>query len=92
MIGGMIWPPEAAAASTAPANCAGYPCRFIIGMVMAPVVATLATALPLIMPMMPLAITATCAAPPLTRPAAISARFRKADAPPVASRIDPKST
>ena len=44
--GGKIWPPQEAAASTAPANSGVYPIFFIRGIVKLPVVATLATAEP----------------------------------------------
>src|SRR3546814_18878519 len=67
MIGGMNWPHDDATASTAPAKRAEKPVRFMSGMVRTPVLATLATALPLIIPNRPLATTATLAGPPLTR-------------------------
>ena len=50
MIGGMIWPPVDATASTAAANCGRKPVRFISGMVIGPSTITLATALPEIVP------------------------------------------
>ena len=68
MIGGVNWPPVEAAASTAPANSFLYPARFIIGIVIVPVVATLAMADPLIMPISPDAMTATLAGPPAVIP------------------------
>ena len=64
MMGGQNCPPVEATASTAPANSFRYPVRFIRGMVMVPVVATLAMAEPLIMPMRAEATTATFAGPP----------------------------
>src|SRR5680860_1437640 len=69
--GGMMTPPVEAAASTAPANCAGYPMRFIIGMVRVPVVRTLAGALPEMVPVIALAMTETLAGPPRKRPATL---------------------
>ena len=50
MMGGAICPPVEATASTAPASALGYFRRRMSGMVKLPVVATLATALPLTMP------------------------------------------
>jgi len=70
MIGGISWPPVEAADSTPPAKVAGNPARFIIGMVMTPVDAVLATADPDIVPVNPLAKTATKPGPPTKRPAA----------------------
>ena len=46
MIGGMIWPPVEATASTAAANGGLKPLRFISGIVIGPSTITLATALP----------------------------------------------
>ena len=68
--GGMIWPPDEAAASTAPAIRRGYPMRIIAGMVTAPVDATLAEADPEIDPNSAEAMTETLPAPPRNRPAA----------------------
>ena len=68
MIGGMNCPPVEPTASTAPAKCGGKPVRFINGMVKVPTAATLATALPLIMPNRDEPATATFAGPPRTRP------------------------
>ena len=50
--------------------------RFIMGMVMLPVVTTLATATPEIMPNRPLPITEALAGPPLRPPMADRDRFR----------------
>ena len=49
---------------------------FISGMVNAPVVATLATALPLMVPSMPLANTATLAGPPGEPPLSACAEYK----------------
>ena len=62
--GGIICPPVDATASTAPANTALYPLRFIIGIVIWPVVATFAIALPEMLPNKLLEITAALAEPP----------------------------
>ena len=75
--GGMIWPPDEATASTAPARAGGYPSRRIAGSVIAPVEATLAEAEPEIEPNSAEARTETLAAPALRRPAAAAARFMK---------------
>src|SRR5699024_3588984 len=75
--GGMIWPPEDATASTAPANDLGYPRRTIVGMVTAPMEAALAEAEPEMEPNMAEASTATLPAPPRRRPAAAMAILRK---------------
>ena len=48
--GGSMEPPVEAAASMAPARSAGMPMRFMIGMLIGPVVATSATGLPEIEP------------------------------------------
>ena len=69
MIGGISWPPVEAAASTPPAKARGKPARFISGMVITPVEAVLATAEPEIVPVRPLASTATKPGPPVSRPA-----------------------
>src|SRR4030042_2399171 len=69
IMGGMIWPPVEATASTAAAKGGRKPRRFIIGMVKAPVVTTFAEALPEMVPHMALATVATLAGPPCNRPA-----------------------
>ena len=77
--GGMIWPPIEAVASTPPAKAARYPKRFISGMVNWPVVTTLATPEPEIVPISAEEITATLPAPPRawpTRPSATSVKSR----------------
>ena len=84
MIGGINWPPVEALASTAPAKGAGKPARFIMGMVMTPVEAVLATALPLMVPVKPEDITATNQGPPCTRPA--TARLRSITNSPAPER------
>ena len=62
--GGMNWPPVEATDSTAPANTGRYPIFFIRGMVKDPVLTTLATAEPLMVPNKALLMTATLAGPP----------------------------
>ena len=64
MMGGVMEPPEDAVASTAPATLALNPDFFMAGMVMGPVVNTLDTAEPLIMPMAAELATETLAEPP----------------------------
>ena len=63
MIGGMSGPPVEAAASTPAANRGVNPARFISGMVITPVVTTLATEEPEIEPIRPEASTATWPGP-----------------------------
>jgi len=92
MMGGMSWPPVDAQASTAPAYSGGYPTRFMRGMVKAPVVATLATEEPLMVPSNPEATTATLAGPPGLCPARARASSLKSRAPPLLARKAPKST
>ncbi len=65
MIGGMIWPPVEATASTAPANSGLKPVRFIKGMLIWPVTMTLATAEPEIAPNSDELTTATLPGPPV---------------------------
>src|SRR5690606_1666156 len=69
MMGGIIWPPVDAAASTAAANSGLYPRRFIIGMVKLPEPTVLATELPEMVPSRALVMTATLAGPPDAQPA-----------------------
>ena len=64
MIGGMIDPPEEAAASTPPANTFEKPRFNIIGMVRTPVDNTLTTGPPVMVPNMAEDTTAACAGPP----------------------------
>ena len=61
------------------------------GMVMGPVVRTLETALPLIMPIAALLATDTFAAPPRYRPKIDMERLWKKSAPPVCCRATPKT-
>ncbi len=90
--GGMSWPPFEATASIAAARCAGYPARFIIGIVMAPSTTTLATALPDTVPNRVEETTATLAEPPRKRPIATSARSVRNRSPPTADSARPKKT
>ena len=92
MMGGANCPPVEATASTAAANSGLYPVFFMSGMVIAPVVATLARALPLIMPMSALATTETLAGPPAVRPTRVSARSLIKSLNPLYFRKAPKST
>ena len=62
-------PPVEATASTAPANSGSKPFFFISGIVNAPVVATFAAELPLIVPMRALEMMDTLAGPPGRLPA-----------------------
>ena len=89
MTGGMIWPPIEDVASTAPANSGRYPKRFMSGMVNWPVVTTLATPLPLIVPIRPEEITETFAGPPWVWPTVPSARSLNRRIIPARSRKAP---
>lgn len=82
-------PPVEAVASTAPAKRDDSPMLFISGMVKVPVVATLATALPLNEPVSADEITATWAGPPRRRPAAASARSLNSAVAPLTLRKAP---
>ena len=64
MTGGISWPPVLAVDSTPPAKADEKPKRFINGIVNWPVVTTLATPEPLIVPIKPELTTATFAGPP----------------------------
>jgi len=90
MTGGVSCPPVEATASTAPANSGLKPERFIIGMVKAPVAATLATLLPEIMPMKPLEMTATWAGPARLRPPRARPIAMMNSMPPVTCRMPAK--
>ena len=92
MTGGMSWPPVLAAASMAPAKKGRKPERRMRGMVKAPVVTTLATALPDREPMKALATAAVLAGPPRVRPATRSASAIRRPPPPATSRKAPKRT
>ena len=67
MIGGMIWPPVEAVASTPPAKDGLNPRLMIIGMVITPVPTTFATAEPDIVPNRLEAMIAAWAGPPRNR-------------------------
>ncbi len=65
MIGGVIWPPALAAASTPPARCPGYPILFMFGMVSDPVDTVLAMDDPDMVPKNADETTLTLASPPV---------------------------
>ena len=92
MIGGMIWPPVEATASTPPAKGARKPVRFISGIVIVPVTMTLATALPEIVPNRLEEITATLPGPPALPPARLMAKSMNSRPVPVRSTKAPNST
>src|SRR6056297_1641811 len=75
--GGMICPPDDAAASTAPANVGRKPARLMIGIVNTPVETTLAIGEPESVPNAPEATIAACAGPPVIREVAVKAIFRR---------------
>lgn len=77
-------------ASTAPAKRPGNPARFIMGMVMTPVEAVLATADPEMVPVRPEASTATSPGPPTNRPAAARDRSMMYSPAPERTRNAPK--
>ena len=87
MTGGMICPPEDAAASTPPANCGEKPLRCIIGMVSRPVDSTFVTGPPVIVPNMADDTIAAWAGPPRSLRVLITASLIS-DVPPA---DDPKS-
>ena len=87
--GGMICPPVDAAASTAPANLGRKPVRLIIGMVKTPVVTTLATAAPFMVPKLALPMIAACAGPPRSGPVTAKANLSSVAPAPEASRTAP---
>ncbi len=90
MMGGMIWPPVEAAASTAPANSGRKPVFFIIGIVTDPVVTVFPTEDPETMPQRAEEMTETLAGPPEYLPAAQFASEMKNWEIPVRSRNAPK--
>ena len=92
IIGGVNCPPVEATASTAPANSLLYPVRFISGIVIVPVVATLAMAEPLIIPIRPDAMTATFAGPPEVVPTRVSEKSLMNLEKPEYFRNAPKTT
>ena len=79
--GGMIWPPEDAAASTPPAKGRLNPRRSIIGMVSTPVDSTLTTGPPEMVPNMAELTMAAWAGPPRSRRVATNASLIS-DRPP----------
>ena len=92
MIGGINCPPVEATASTAPATAGRYPPRRMSGILIVPVVRTLATAVPDIIPIKLLPTTAAFAGPPLeflVMDTAISIRTPLA---PVFSSSAPRTT
>jgi hypothetical protein len=90
MTGGMIIPPVPATATTAAEKTGLKPAPVIRGIVKVPVAATLPTALPLIMPMRPLATMDTFASPPMVLPARDIARSLINRPIPVSVRNAPK--
>ena len=89
IMGGMSCPPVDAQASTAAATSGLNPERFIRGMVTAPVVATLATDEPFMVPIMAEATTETLAGPPESRPVRLMATLLKSLVPPPRERKAP---
>ena len=89
MTGGVIWPMVEAEASIPPATSGLTPMRFMRGIVNVPVVVTLATELPEIVPITALDRTAALAGPPRVPPATAMARSRKNLPAPVRSKIAP---
>ncbi len=83
-------PPVPATATTAAEKTGRNPFCTIRGIVNVPVAATLPTALPLIMPMSPLAMMATFASPPMVRPAKVREISLMNCPIPVALRKAPK--
>src|SRR3972149_11368973 len=92
MMGGMMIPPVEADASMAAATWGRNPVFVIMGMVIHPSTMTLATALPLMLPDIPLATTETLAGPPRNRPMTHSASSVKNWAPPTAKSVLPRRT
>jgi len=91
MMGGIIWPPVEAAASTPPAKRPRKPLDFISGMVITPVEAVFAMAEPLIVPVKAEEITATKPAPPRTRPATTLETSMTKSLAPEATRNPPNT-
>ena len=92
MIGGMIWPPVEATASTPAAKCGGKPVRFISGIVIGPSTMTLATALPEIVPNRLELTTDTLPGPPAVWPVRLMAKSMNSCPVPVRSMKLPNST
>ena len=87
--GGRMLPPVHAATSMPPASAPEYPSRFIIGMVIEPVVTTSAVGLPEMVPYRPEDVTAILAAPPGLLPLSAAATSKKKSPPPVRERKVP---
>ena len=92
MIGGISAPPELAAASTPAADSGLKPELFISGMVIVPVVAVLATALPESEPIIALLTTETSAGPPGICSNNLLAKLITYAVAPVCSSSVPNST
>jgi hypothetical protein len=92
MIGGMIWPPVEATASTPAAKCGAKPERFISGMVIGPSTMTLATALPEMVPNKLDENTDTLPGPPAAAPVSAMAKSMNNCPVPVRSMKAPNST
>ena len=92
MIGGMIWPPVEAVASTPAAKCGGKPERFIKGMDIGPSTMTLATALPEIVPNRLELTTETFPGPPAVWPVSAIAKSMNSWPTPVFSMKLPNTT
>jgi hypothetical protein len=90
MIGGMKIPPTDAQLSIAAEKSAGYPCFFIMGMVMTPVVEALAMALPDTIPNMADISTAIFATPPLPEPDILDTKVKRKSPAPEFSKKVPK--
>jgi hypothetical protein len=89
--GGVIAPPVPAAVSIAAASYGLKPLRFISGIVIVPVVTTLAIVLPDTMPINVLPRTAAFAGPAVHRPAAMVVRAMKIRSPPPSRRKVPNA-
>ena len=92
MTGGISWPPVEATDSMAAASCGLKPRRFIMGMVTTPVVTTLATTLPDIVPKSEEPRIAILAGPPRYRPISAMEMSVKNAEPPDLKRTLPKNT
>src|SRR5690625_2954752 len=88
---GVIVAPVDAVASPPAAYRPGKPDFFMAGMVIGPVVSTLETAEPDIMPIRPDETTETFACPPRKRPNIARATLKKNEAAPVCWSATPKS-
>ena len=92
MIGGMIWPPVDAIASTPAAKCGWKPVRFISGIEIGPSTMTLATALPEIVPNRLDDTTDTLPGPPAVCPVRLRAKSMNSCPVPVRSMKLPNRT